>query len=135
MTAKDRDFLIYLEDMLESMRRIEKYTEDLTYEQFKESNLRTDAVVRNLEIIGEAANNIPEDFTSSYPNIPWKKMYGLRNLIAHKYFGIDYENIWKIISKQMPDNIKDLKKLLRLRRQNNRKIIHRPPTILKNNLR
>lgn len=66
MTAKDRDFLIYLEDMLESMRRIEKYTEDLSYEQFKESDLRTDAVVRNLEIIGEAANNIPEDIASSF---------------------------------------------------------------------
>ncbi|MDZ7773189.1 MAG: DUF86 domain-containing protein [Balneolaceae bacterium] len=112
MTAKDRDFLFYLEDMLESMRRIEKYTEDLSYEQFKESDLRTDAVVRNLEIIGEAANNIPEDISGSYPRIPWKKMYGLRNLIAHKYFGIDYENIWKIISKQMPDNIQDLEKAI-----------------------
>lgn len=113
MTARDRDFLFYLEDMLESMHRIKKYTADLSFEEFKESDLRIDAVIRNLEIIGEASNNIPEEVTSKYPELPWKKMYGLRNLIAHEYFGIDYENIWKIISDELPNNIQDLESAIK----------------------
>jgi uncharacterized protein with HEPN domain len=112
MTARDRDFLFYLEDMLESMRRIRKYTADLSYEAFRESDLRIDAVVRNFEIIGEASNKIPEGITRKYPELPWKKMYGLRNLIAHEYFGIDYENIWKIISDELPKNIQDLESVI-----------------------
>lgn len=72
----------------------------------------TDAVIRNLEIIGEASNKVPDIIKSKYPEIPWRQMYGLRNFVAHEYFGIDYENIWKIISIQMPKNMEDLERVI-----------------------
>jgi uncharacterized protein with HEPN domain len=71
-----------------------------------------DAVIRNLEIIGEASKNVPVTIKEKYPHIPWKQMYGLRNFVVHEYFGIDYENIWKIISDELPNNCKDLESLL-----------------------
>jgi len=81
---------------------------------FSKNYLVVDAVVRNLEIIGEASNKIPEDIKNKYPQIPWDKMYGLRNRISHEYFGLDYEIIWEIISKQLPDNKEQLKQILRI---------------------
>lgn len=98
--------------MLESMRRILDYTDGLSFDEFKASNLTTDAVIRNLEIIGEASNNVPDKIKSNYPEIPWKQMYGLRNLVVHEYFGIDYENIWKIISDELPTNFQDLRAVI-----------------------
>jgi uncharacterized protein with HEPN domain len=71
-----------------------------------------DAVVRNFEIIGEASKNIPEEIQLKYPEIPWKKMYGLRNLISHEYFGVDYEMIWEIATVNLPKNISDLQRII-----------------------
>jgi LPS export ABC transporter protein LptC len=71
-----------------------------------------DAVVRNFELIGEAAKNIPESIQKKYPEVPWKKMYGLRNLISHEYFGIDYEMIWEIAKVNLPKNIEDLRRII-----------------------
>lgn len=112
MSKKDRDYLFYLEDMLDSMERIMEYTDGLTFDEFQESNLITDAVIRNLEIIGEASKNVPEKIRKKYPAIPWKEMYGLRNFVVHEYFGIDFENIWKIIKDELPKNIQDLRKIV-----------------------
>lgn len=112
MSNKGRDYLFYLEDMRESMHRILEYTDGLSYEEFKASNLKTDAVIRNLEIIGEASKNVPDRIKQKYPEIPWKQMYGLRNFVVHEYFGIDHENIWKIISDNLPKNIQDLEAII-----------------------
>jgi uncharacterized protein with HEPN domain len=98
--------------MLTSMRRIEEYIGDMGFREFKMNYLIVDAIVRNFEVIGEAAKNIPEEIKEKYPEIPWKKMYGLRNLIAHEYFGIDYEMIWEISKKNLPQNSIDLKKII-----------------------
>ncbi len=70
-------------------------------------------MIRNFEIIGEAAKNIPAEVTEKYPDVPWKKMIGLRNLIAHHYFGIDYEMIWEIAQKSLRQNAADLQTILR----------------------
>lgn len=117
MTKKGRDYLFYLEDMAESMRRILEYINGLSFDEFKASNLKTDAVIRNLEIIGEAAKNVPDKIKSAYPEIPWRQMYGLRNLVVHQYFGIDYDNIWKIISDDLPKNFQDLETLIEKERK------------------
>ena len=85
------------------MNKIENYIEGLNYESFTQNNMVVDAVVRNLEIIGEAIKNIPDNFTNKYPEIPWKRMIGLRNIVIHAYFGIDLENIWKIITENIPE--------------------------------
>jgi uncharacterized protein with HEPN domain len=102
----------YLEDIQKSMLRILEYTEGMSFSDFKKDYMVVDAVIRNFEIIGEASKNVPEYVRKKYPEIPWKKMHGLRNLISHKYFGIDYEMIWQIISNSLAQNIKDLQKII-----------------------
>ena len=110
MNPIKREFILYLEDMFQSMQRIEEYLGDLDFKKFKMTHIVVDAVVRNFEIIGEASRKIPSDIQEEYPEIPWRKMYGLRNLIAHEYFGIDYEMIWEIAKNNLPQNRKDLQK-------------------------
>ena len=108
MKPIEREFILYLEDMMLSMVRIEEYLGNLDFKRFKMNYLIVDAIIRNFEIIGEASKNIPTDIKDKYPEIPWKKMYGLRNLIAHEYFGIDYEMIWEIAKNNLPQNLLDL---------------------------
>jgi len=108
MTSIKRQYDFYLDDILKSMLRIKEYIEGKEFNDFKKSYMIVDAVVRNFEIIGEASKNIPVTIRKKYPEIPWKKMYGLRNLISHEYFGIDYETLWEIASVNLPQNIKDL---------------------------
>ena len=113
MSPIKREFIFYLEDMLQSMDRIEEYLSNLDFKKFKQTYLVVDAIIRNFEIIGEASKNIPTDIQKKYPEIPWRKMYGLRNLIAHEYFGIDYEMIWEIARKNLPQNRIDLIEIIR----------------------
>ena len=113
MSPTKREFILYLEDMLQSMDRIEEYLSSLDFKKFKQTYLVVDAIIRNFEIIGEASKNIPIYIQQKYPEIPWKKMYGLRNLIAHEYFGIDYEMIWEIARKNLPQNRIDLIEIIR----------------------
>ena len=112
MNPIKREFILYLEDMLQSMERIEEYLGNLDFSKFKMNYLVVDAIIRNFEIIGEASQKIPKNIQEKYPEIPWRKMYGLRNLIAHKYFGIDYEMIWEIAKKNLPQNRTDLIKII-----------------------
>ncbi len=113
MNPLKREFVLYLEDMLQSMNRIEEYPGELDFEKFKMNYLVVDAIIRNLEVIGEASKNIPIDIQGKYPEIPWRKMVGLRNLIAYEYFGIDYEMIWEIAKKNLPQNQIDLQKIIK----------------------
>jgi len=117
MNPAKREFLLYLEDMLLSMDRIDEYIKGLNFIEFKKSYMVVDAVIRNFEIIGEASKKIPVDIQQKYPEIPWKKMYGLRNLIAHEYFGIDYEMIWEIAKKKLPKNRMDLFELIKIEKK------------------
>ena len=96
MKSKDRKYGFYIEDILVSMERIEEYINGLEFAGFKQNYMIVDAVVRNFEIIGEASKHIPDEIIEKYPNIPWRKMYGLRNIVSHEYFGIDYETLWEI---------------------------------------
>ena len=78
-----------------------KYTTDLSYDDFEENNLVTDAVVRNIEIIGEASKNIPNEIQNLIKDIPWQKLRGIRNRIVHDYFDIDRTIIWYVISNEL----------------------------------
>lgn len=100
------------------MQRIIEHTDGLTFDEFKDNNLVSDAVIRNPEIIGEATRNVPERIRKKYPAIPWKEMYGLRNFVVYEYFGFDYENIWKIIIDKLPKNIQELKNILKKEKPN-----------------
>lgn len=111
---KRRNCTIYIEDILESMDKIERYTKGLDFESFSANDMVVDAVLRNLEIIGEASRNIPEDIREKYPDIPWKRMIGLRNIAIHEYFGIDLGIIWEIISRNLPETKPKIKTMLQL---------------------
>lgn len=108
MKPADRDPSLYLEDILESMRRIAEYIFELSFDDFKSDYKTVDAVVRNFEIIGEASKNLPSSITAEHPNVPWEEMYRLRNLITHDYFGIDHEILWNIATVQLPQNREDI---------------------------
>lgn len=107
-----RDWQILVNDILFSIEKIENYTDALTYENFITNDLVKDAVVRNIEIIGEASNRIPDDFKTQNNNIPWNKLRGIRNRIVHDYFGVDHDIIWQIISNELNVLKQDLIKAL-----------------------
>ncbi len=100
---KRKTHRLFVEDILESMDKIERYTKDLTYEGFVKDEMVVDAVIRNIEIIGEAARNIPEDVREEYPDVPWRRMIGLRNIAVHEYFGVDLSIVWEITTKNLPE--------------------------------
>nr|WP_067054819.1 DUF86 domain-containing protein [Mucilaginibacter sp. L294] len=103
---------LLLEDILESAEKILSYTDGLTFEQFTFDSKTIDAVIRNFEIIGEGANRLPDEFKDTSPEIDWHKIRGLRNRIAHEYFGIDYTIIWSVKEHYLPDLITRIKLLL-----------------------
>lgn len=112
MKPNERDPILYLEDIELSMKRVQEYIAGLDFQRFKWDYKTVDAVIRNFEIIGEATKNLPRDIKDKYINVPWEEMYRLRNRITHEYFGIDYEIIWEIATKYLPDNQKDLSEIL-----------------------
>ncbi len=101
MPERDADLLI--EDIAAAIRKIEDYKRGFHREAFLSDEKTVDAVVRNLEIIGEAARQMPNDFAATHPEIPWQRIAGLRNRIVHEYFGLDLEIIWEVIETDLPD--------------------------------
>lgn len=99
----ERDNHAYLRHMLDSIQKMEEYTKTHSQEDFIENDWDQDAVVRNLEIIGEAANNLSESFRQKYSDIPWRKIIDLRNVIAHDYADIDLSIIWNIMTSYIPE--------------------------------
>jgi len=100
-----RDSLLLLDDMLTSAQKIKRYTRELDFDAFMSDEKTMDAVIRNFEIIGEAANRIDPDFKEEHPELEWKRIRGLRNRIVHEYFGIDYEIVWDIIKTYLDELI------------------------------
>ena len=101
MSKRPIDLL--LNDISQAIDRIEKYIKTLSFDAFSEDQKSVDAVVRNLEIIGEAASRLPDEFKEKYSEIEWYKVVGLRHRIVHAYFGIDLEIIWQILQKNLPE--------------------------------
>lgn len=97
-----RDIKLLLDDILLSIAKIERYVARLSREQFLNDEKTIDAVIRNLEIIGEATRQLPDDFTAEQSDIPWSQMAGLRNRIVHEYFGLDLDIIWEIVKYHLP---------------------------------
>ncbi len=116
MRPAERDPILYLEDIILSMQRVQEYITGLDFQHFKLDYKTVDAVIRNFEIIGEASKNLPKLLKDKYVNVPWEAMYRLRNRISHEYFGIDYEIIWDIATRQLPANYSDIIEILKLER-------------------
>lgn len=104
--------MIYLEDIQLAMSRIAEYIEGYDFLNFKQNYKTVDAVIRNFEIIGEAAKKIPDTIKTKYPDVPWQEMYYMRNKVLHEYFGIDYEIIWDVATNYLPENKKQIDKIL-----------------------
>ena len=97
-----RDYRLFLEDIVESCVKILRYAGGMTFEQFTGDGKTYDAVLRNLEIIGEAVKNLPDEIRGRYPGIEWKKITGLRDIVAHEYFGVDERIVWDIVQNKLP---------------------------------
>ena len=106
-----RDPVLLVEDIIESANKILIYTESLSFEEFTNDSKTVDAVIRNFEIIGEAANRLPEDFKDEHAGVDWHRIRGFRNRIVHHYFGIDYSIVWEIKQLYLPSLIESLKSL------------------------
>jgi uncharacterized protein with HEPN domain len=102
---------LLVEDIIDSANKILDYTNGLSFEEFTKDNKTIDAVIRNFEIIGEAANRLSEAFKDEHPNIDWHRIRGFRNRIVHDYFGIDYSIVWEIKQNFLPGLIATLKSL------------------------
>jgi len=107
-----RDYKVYFEDILEAISKIRLYTEHLLLQTFSDDSKTLDAVVRNLEVIGEAVKKVPEDIRLRYPDVEWKKIASLRDVLIHEYFGVDREMIWDIIQNKLPLLEKQIKQIL-----------------------
>jgi uncharacterized protein with HEPN domain len=97
-----RSLKLYFEDILNSCHKIIRYTEGLEYEEFIKDDLRLDAVLRNIQIIGEAIKQVPPEFRSHYPLVEWRKIARLRDIIAHNYFSLKDEIIWDVVKNKVP---------------------------------
>lgn len=103
-----KDLRPYLKDILESIEKIKEYTKEIKEENFYQDTQTQDAVLRRLEVMGEAVKNIPKDFKNKYPEVPWKKIAGMRDVLIHEYFGVNIKRIWKLAKDDLPglkDNI------------------------------
>lgn len=98
-----RNLTLYLDDILTSIAKIQRYTAGMTWDTFVADELTFDAVVRNLQIIGEAVKNIPAEMRDQYDQIEWRKIAGLRDILAHTYFAVEDEIIWDIVQTKLDD--------------------------------
>ena len=107
-----RDFRVYLEDILDAARKIREFTKGLKADDLSKDAKTLDAVIRNLEVIGEAVKRIPNDARRKSPDTEWKKIAGLRDILIHEYFGIDVEIVWDIIQNKLPPLEAQIRQLL-----------------------
>ncbi len=109
---RSRNWRMRLEDILEAIARIERYTTRADLEAFRQDERTVDAVVRNLEIIGEAARHIPEEIQRQHPDVPWDKMRDIRNVLIHEYSGVSIPIVWQTIRDDLPPLVTSLGKIL-----------------------
>lgn len=107
-----RDWRLRIDDILECIAKIERYTEGMTFEDFIGDDKTVDAVLRRIEIIGEATRNVPDEVTARFPEIPWDRMRGMRNVVIHEYFGVSLRIIWRTIKAQLPPLVDPLRRVL-----------------------
>jgi len=107
-----RDYKLFIKDILDCIQKIEEFAGDIKFDEFVKDDKTNSAVVRKLEIIGEATKNLPKSIRQKYKQLPWNDMAKMRDKIIHFYFGIDYEIVWKVIKIRLPQIKSMLVKIL-----------------------
>ena len=107
-----RDHKVYLEDILEAIRKIRRFTSGMSSETLARDDRTLDAVIRNLEVIGEAVKRLPEQVRNRQPDIEWKKIAGLRDILIHEYFGINVKVVWDVVQHKLSGLETTVKQLL-----------------------
>jgi uncharacterized protein with HEPN domain len=107
-----RDESLYLGDIQDSCEKILRFTKGMAYKEFIHDELHFDAVLRNLEVIGEAVKHISDETRTAYPNVNWRKIAGFRDIVAHEYFGVNEETVWDIVKNQVPELLEIVKTML-----------------------
>lgn len=102
MSKAHRDEKLYVSDIPESIRKIEAYTRNISFEEFSEDDKTKDAVLRNLEVVGEAVENISDGVKARYPDIDWKVIAGMRDKLIHEYFGVSFSIVWETVKNDLP---------------------------------
>ena len=110
--SKEQVFLDYINDMLENIADIREFTAGMTRESFSTDKKTVKAVVRSLEVIGEAANKLPEHVRDGYPEISWIEIIGMRNRLIHEYFGVDLDIVWQTIEEDLEPLEKTVKRII-----------------------
>lgn len=105
----EKDALVYVEHMLDSIQRIDEYVE--SKEQFYDSHLVQDAVIRNLQVMAESSQRLSDEIKKSHTEIPWKNISGFRNILVHDYLGVDLDMIWSVVEQELPGLEKALAKI------------------------
>jgi uncharacterized protein with HEPN domain len=108
---------LLLEDILESIQKIQKFTKGMSFDKFINDDKTVDAVIRNFEIIGEASNRLSEEFKEKHEEIDWSRIKGFRNRIVHDYFGIDHSIVWKITKGYIPELTKAVQRIIKGRHE------------------
>ena len=109
----NKDSALFLQDILECIEKIEEYTAVLDFRGFESNTQIQDSVLRRLEIIGEAAKNVPSSFRGKHPQIPWKKISGMWDVLIHSYSGVSLRTVWEVIRKDIPTLKQETKQLLK----------------------
>jgi len=112
VTLMQRDNRLFVQDILESIVKIEEYTYNLSQNEFLQNSQAQDAVIRRLEVIGEATKNLPRSLRLKYPDVPWQRMAGMRDVLIHGYFGADLNRIWQVIEQDLPDLKRQISQVL-----------------------
>ena len=113
---KDRDPSLYLTHVLESIELARAYLEGVDFRRFRESQQLQDAVIRRIEIIGEAVKNLPAEMRASAPGVPWRRIAGMRDKVVHDYMGVDIELVWTVVQRDLPELAQEVRGLLEQRR-------------------
>ncbi len=106
-----RDVTLYLDDMIEACQRVAQYSAGLDRDGLDARTMITDAIVRNLEILGEASKRIPTEIRTREPDVPWRRIAGLRDVLSDAYFSIDLDIVWNVISVEVPNLLPQLRRL------------------------